>query len=76
MSQGYDGYEPLSVTAGSTSYFSEPEPELDPSLFEGTTLRAHVRTWILDTVLDFLDDHFTDAEHWARIWIAGSGVSW
>jgi hypothetical protein len=69
-------YEPVEVRESSTSYFSVPEPELDPSLFEGTHLRPHVRQWILSTVHDFLDDHFIGCHDWSRIWIAGSAISY
>ena len=72
----YENLEPVSVSQSSTSYFSDPESELDPSLFEGHHLRAHVRDWVLDTVHDFLDSKYTGSSDWARVWIAGSGISY
>lgn len=72
----YENYEPLAVSEASTSYFSDPEPELDPSLFEGTHLKANVREWVLNTVLDFLAEKYTAPDDWARLWIAGSGISY
>lgn len=71
-----DQYAPVDVQESSTSYFSQPSEGLDPSLFDGEHLRPHVRDWIIDTVHDFLDDHFLGSRLWARIWIAGSGVSY
>lgn len=68
-------YEPEHLTPGSTSYFSEPDEELDPSLFDGTHLKPNVRNWILNTVHDFLTETFLESERWARVWIAGSGIS-
>lgn len=74
MSQSY---ESLSVTPSSTSYFSEPEEGLDPSLFdEGGSLHESVREWILSTVHEFLDTKYRGSAVWSRLWIAGSGVSY
>jgi len=72
----YENLEPVTVNQSSTSYFSEPEAELDPSLFEGEHLKANVRDWVLDTVHDFLDGKYTGSGDWARVWIAGSGISY
>lgn len=69
-------YEPVSVDPQSTSYFSAPEQELDPSLFDGNHLKPHVRDWILDTVTAFLNVHYRHGHLWSRVWIAGSGVSY
>jgi hypothetical protein len=69
-------YEPLSVVPGSTSYFSDPEPDLDPILFDGTHLRSDIRSWILGTVYPFLEKYYVDPRNWARVWIAGSGISY
>lgn len=76
MSSVDPGYEPVEVRQGSTSYFSEPDSGLDPSLFEGMHLRPHVRQWILSTVHGFLSEHYRGCYEWSRIWIAGSGVSY
>lgn len=69
-------YEPVSLVPGSTSYFSTPERELDPILFEGMHLRPDVRIWILGTVYTFLERIYVDPRNWARVWIAGSGISY
>lgn len=71
-----DQYDPVSIHDSSTSYFSEPESGLDPSIFEGVRMRPHVRHWILSTVLSFLSDSYTHPETWMSIWVAGSGVSY
>lgn len=59
-----------------TSYFSEPEQGLDPELFHGNALRPDVREWVVETVLDFLSDHFVYPKGWTRLWIAGSAISY
>lgn len=69
-------YEPVEVRPSSTSYFSQPEAELDPSLFEGLHLRHNVRQWILSTVIDWLGAEYAAPQDWVRIWIAGSAVSY
>lgn len=69
-------FEPVSVTDSSTSYFSDPEDSLDPSLFDGAHLKPNVRQWILNTVVGFLAQHFRHPQLWSRVWIAGSGVSY
>jgi len=69
-------FEPENITAGSTSYFSMPDETLDPSIFDGNHLKSAVRHWILSTVHDFLRDEYIRPETWARLWIAGSGVSY
>lgn len=69
-------YDDVSLVPGSTSYFSAPEPELDPILFDGMHLRPDIRSWILGTVYPFLEQHFIDPRNWARVWIAGSGISY
>jgi hypothetical protein len=66
----------LSLVPGTTSYFSTPESELDPILFDGTHLRADIRSWILGTVYPFLERYYVDPRNWARVWIAGSGISY
>lgn len=74
---------PVGLMPSATSYFSEPEDHLDPTLFDGTRLRPEVRHWVLRTVLSILHEPGRDAmpgllhaETWIRVWIAGSGVSY
>lgn len=71
-----EDYDPVDIHESSTSYFSTPDQSLDPSLFEGTRLKPHVRSWILDTVHSFLDEKYMHSESWSRMWITGSGVSY
>jgi hypothetical protein len=59
-----------------TSYFSAPAPTLDPTLFEGRTLKSWVRQGITTLVNDFLGLHYRHSELWAQPWLAGSGVSY
>lgn len=70
------------MTPASTSYFSAYADELDPVLFDGMRLREEVRRWVLQTIHNILATRppmvqaFIRSESWARIWIAGSGVSY
>lgn len=71
-----DDFDHVSVEASSTSFFSTPERELDPSIFDGHRLKPHVRDWIEGTVLTFLSRKYVEPRLWTRLWIAGSGVSY
>jgi hypothetical protein len=66
---------PVQLQASSTSYFSDPEEELDPQLFVNTTLKGWVRNGILQKLYGFLDDVYRHPDLWTRVWIAGSAVS-
>jgi len=69
-------YNDISITSSSTSYFSDPESDLDPKLFEG----MHLRSWVRTSVLRFLFDHlavvYQDPHRWVSAWLAGSGVAY
>ena len=60
----------------STSYFSAPESTLDPTLFDGRTLKAWVRHGINQILFDFLNHEYRHPELWAHAWLAGSAVSY
>jgi hypothetical protein len=64
------------MTYEPTSYFSEPEAELDPTLFQGRVLRSWVRQGINTLLRDFFDQTYRHSELWAHAWLAGSGVSY
>jgi hypothetical protein len=66
---------PVQLQASSTSYFSDPEEELDPQLFVNTTLKGWVRNGILQKLYGFLDDVYRHPDLWTRVWLAGSAVS-
>lgn len=71
----------VSLVPGSTSYFSPPEDELDPTLFDGMRLQPQVRQWALSVVNSILSEgtdngRLLHPEAWTRVWIAGSGVSY
>jgi hypothetical protein len=68
--------EPVEVKQGSTSYFSQPEEELDPQLFTGTVLKGWVRNGILQLLFGFLNEHYRHPDLWSHPWIAGSAVSY
>jgi hypothetical protein len=59
-----------------TSYFSTPETELDPTLFQGRSLRDWVRQGVLHLLYDCLNQSYHHAELWSHAWLAGSGVSY
>lgn len=60
----------------STSYFSAPSPNLDPTLFENRKLRSWVRQGIMHLLKDFFSRRYRHSELWAHPWLAGSGVSY
>jgi hypothetical protein len=66
----------MNIVPGSTSYFSAPSSELDPKLFQGTSLRPWVRTGVLSLLFDYLARHFSNPHQWTKAWLAGSGVSY
>lgn len=68
--------QPVIIKGSSTSYFSQPENELDPKLFDGTHLKGWVRNGILQLLFEFLNTQYRHADLWTRVWIAGSGVSY
>lgn len=59
-----------------TSYFSAPASTLDPTLFEGRSLKAWVRSGILRMLNDFLGLQYRHSDLWAHPWLAGSAVSY
>ena len=75
-SDGLDKYAlPVSLTESSTSYFSAPEKDLDPTLFVGTNLKGWVRNGILQVLYGFLNETYRHPDLWSTVWIAGSAVS-
>lgn len=85
MTQGsYDAYlnkvlkgvGPVSETPGGSGYFSNPEPNLDPDLFDGENLKPDVRDHLLSTLYQYLDTKYSEARKWTEVWLAGSGISY
>lgn len=68
--------EPVSIEGSATSYFSQPEAELDPRLFVGHTLKSSVRNGLLRVLFNFLNEKYRHPDLWCHTWIAGSGVSY
>jgi hypothetical protein len=64
------------ITPGATSYFSVPSQQLDPNLFQGSSLRISMREGILSILFDYLGHNFNDPYKWTKAWLAGSGVSY
>lgn len=60
----------------STSYFSAPAQELDPTLFDGRSLKPWVRNGIITLLNDFLGVRYRHTELWSHPWLAGSAVSY
>jgi hypothetical protein len=76
-SDGLEAYvRPVHLEASPTSYFSNPEKELDPELFVNTTLRGWVRNGLLQLLFGFLNDTYRHPDLWTHVWIAGSAVSY
>lgn len=67
---------PVVATPESTSYFSTPEPDLDPRLFRADHLKPQVRSAILAALYGFWRSRYHGAESWSTVWLAGSGVSY
>lgn len=59
-----------------TSYFSTPETELDPRLFDGQHLKESIRGGILAIVYGFWGRRYAHPYAWSRVYLAGSGVSY
>lgn len=60
-----------------SSYFSEPEQDLDPALFSGHTLRPGIANVLLELLYSGLRDiGLRSPEDWVYAWLAGSGVSY
>jgi hypothetical protein len=76
LNKAIQGLGPVEETPGGSGYFNAPDPTLDPRLFNGTTLRPEVRTWILRTFYDYFGAQFKNAEAWSTVWLAGSGISY
>jgi hypothetical protein len=66
----------VNISEATTSYFSNPEKELDPILFQGQTVKPWIRNSLLRMVKDCLDTAYRSQESWATTWLAGSGVSY
>jgi len=66
----------VTLAGSTTSYFSEPEKDLDPVLFDGDVLKGWVRNSILRMFNDFLGTTYRNPVAWSTVWIAGSGVSY
>lgn len=61
----------------SSSYFTKPKAELDPSLFDGTHLKPDVSKLLISEANKALADEglkYPDA--WVHIWLTGSGISY
>ncbi len=60
-----------------SSYFSEPEQDLDPALFSGHELRPGISHVLLGLLYGGLRDiGLRSPEDWVYAWLAGSGVSY
>jgi hypothetical protein len=66
----------VTLAESTTSYFSEPEKNLDPVLFDGDVLKGWVRNSLLRMLNDFLATKYMYPNIWSTTWIAGSGVSY
>ena len=73
----YENYgDTPQIVPGSTSYFSAPSSELDPTLFQGDQIKPWVRSGVLTMLFEHLATRFANPHSWAHVWLAGSGVSY
>jgi hypothetical protein len=66
----------IALEPGHSGYFSAPQAILDPTLFEGDHLIPLIRMTLLDTLGGFWHERYNRWEHWATVWLAGSGISY
>ena len=66
----------VTLAGSTTSYFSEPEKNLDPGLFDDDKIKGWVRNSLLRMLYSFLQTKYRTPEAWSTTWIAGSGVSY
>lgn len=66
----------MEIHRAATSYFSDPEEGLDPTLFDGTHLAPYIRNGLMRLLFDFLGERYLHPDLWCRVWLAGSGVSY
>ena len=66
---------PVKAEPSETSYFSNPEPGLDPRLFRNKKLIPSVRDAVLSILFSHLNKNYQGSESWSNVWLAGSGVS-
>ena len=78
MPRSSDDFYRQVIRPGHSSYFEQPLPTLDPSLFDGHHLKDHVRQWLLLTLADGLADSLDLAgvNEWLHAWLAGSGITY
>lgn len=69
-------YQPVGITAGTSSYFAPVEEQLDPDLFDGTRLKTRVRLDLMSAYDSFLDRIVSGRDQWLRGWVAGSAVTY
>lgn len=67
---------PVSVEPSDTSYFSAPSAGLDPRLFRNNKIVPAIRSAILRILFTHLKTKYTAPESYARVWLAGSAVSY
>lgn len=67
---------PTPQMVGSSGYFAQRSPGLDPALFErGDHLRPEVRRLLLSRLYDFWGRIYAYPQDWSTAWIAGSGIT-
>ena len=67
--------QPVDITPGETSYFSQPQAGLDPRVFRNGRLIPDVRNAVYGALINFLSSKFQSPGDWTHAWLAGSGVS-
>lgn len=62
---------------GASGYFSKPQKNLDPALFDGDHIKPEVRDHVMSKLFRFWRSRgYRNPEEWTVMWIAGSGISY
>ena len=67
----------VQVVPGTSSYWTKPTEELDPSLFTGTRMKPEVRRLLMGMLYRYWDSKgFAHAVRWSTAYLCGSGASY
>ena len=67
----------VAIQPGTSGYFSRPEADLDPRIFDGKFVKPQVRRWVLNTLFNFwIGKGYHGMEDCAHVWLAGSGITY
>lgn len=64
------------VAPGASGYFSAPQANLDPRLFDGEHLKPAIRNTLLHVLYSTWSGRYRNPKAWSTAWLAGSGISY